>query len=179
MEVFELLGLFLTVLELNDGLNVLGVLRLFDLLLEFPVELRQLYLLEVLLPDPQFLLSVLLCDALSYFFAFLRPKVRLGVEILAVSLFYLLSLLSVFNLHFDKLLILQILQLSHLLLDFECLLLGCNLILELLLLDLLLQSKVFQLILHALFCVRFGHLVVLIELLSLCLMVIVDGVRAL
>jgi hypothetical protein len=38
LEVFELLGLFLTVLELNDGLDVLGVLCLFDLLLEFLVQ---------------------------------------------------------------------------------------------------------------------------------------------
>jgi hypothetical protein len=105
--------------------------------------------------------------------------VRFGIEILRVSLFYLLSLLSVFNLHFDKLLILQVLQLSHLLLDLECLLLGCNLVLELLLLDLLFHSKVLQLILHALLCVRLSHLVVLIELLSFCLVVIVDGIGAL
>jgi hypothetical protein len=82
LEVFQLFGLFLAVLVLNDGLNVFVVLSFFDFLFKFSIKLRQLYLLEVLLTNSQFLLSMLLSNILSNFLALFWTKVRLGIEIL-------------------------------------------------------------------------------------------------
>jgi hypothetical protein len=82
LEVFQLFGLFLAVLVLNDGLNVFVVLGSLDLLFKFFVELSQLNLLEILLTNSQLLLSMLLSNALSDFLAFFGTKVRFGVEIL-------------------------------------------------------------------------------------------------
>lgn len=82
MEVFQLFGLFLAVLVLNDGLNVFVVLSFFDLLFKFSIKLRQLYLLKVLLTNSQLLLSMLLSNILSDLLALLWTEVRLGIEIL-------------------------------------------------------------------------------------------------
>ena len=82
MEVFQLFGLLLAVLVLNDGIDVFVVLGSFDLLFKFSIKLRQLDLLEVLLTNSQFLLGMLLSNVLSDLFALFWTKVRLGVEIL-------------------------------------------------------------------------------------------------
>ena len=122
---------------------------------------------------------MLLSNALSNLLALFGTKVRLGIEILRVSLLYFFRLLFVFHLHAHELLVFQVLKFSHLLLNLKGLLFRSYLILELLLLDFFLHAKMLKLVLYTLLGIRFSHLVVLIELLSLHFMVVVYRVRAL
>lgn len=122
---------------------------------------------------------MLLNNTLGDLFALLGAKVSFSIEELRIPLLHLFHLLSIFHLHLHVLLVLQVLQLPHMLLDLERLFFRGDLVLELLFLDLFLHAKVLQLVLDTLLCVRLRQLMVLMELLSLDFVVVVDCVWSL
>jgi len=155
LEVFQLFGLFFAVLILNNRLNVLAILGLLDLLLQFLVQMLKLNLLQILLPNASLLLCMLLGYGLSYLLRLLRPIVSLGVEIFDVSLINLFLLHSLLHLHLHVLLVFKVLQPLQLLLDLEGLFLCGYLRLKLLLLNFFLQTKLLKLIVDSFFRIRF------------------------
>ena len=122
---------------------------------------------------------MLLNNTLGDLFALLGAKVSFSIEELRIPLLHLFHLLSIFHLHLHVLLVLQVLQLPHMLLDLERLFFRGDLVLELLFLDLFLHAKVLQLVLDTLLCVRLRQLMVLMELLSFDFVVVVDCVCSL
>ena len=128
LDLLQAFGLLLTGLVLDDGLEVLVVLCLLDVLPKLLVHPGELHLLKVGVADRQFLVLVLLHDVESYFLVLLRAEVSLGVVCLGLLHLSLLHFVSLLHLHLDVLLVLKVLEFLELLLNLECLFLGLDLV---------------------------------------------------
>jgi len=128
LDLLQAFGLLLTGLVLDDGLEVLVVLCLLDVLPKFLVHPGELHLLKIGVTDRHLLVLILLHDVESYLLVLLRAEVSFGVVRLGLLHFSLLHFVSLLHLHLDVLLVLKVLEFLELLLNLECLFLGLDLV---------------------------------------------------